>query len=400
MTPNELKENLSRLVACNLNTAAMLWGAPGVGKSSIVAQVAKENKMELVDLRLSQLAPTDLRGLPVAKDGKSTWYPPEFLPTDGRGILFLDEINMAPPTLQGIAQQLVLDRRVGNYEIPKGWLVWAAGNRKEDRASVFDMPAPLANRFLHFEVQINFDSFRSWALNNSIDEKILAFLAFRPDLLHKRNPSQPAWPSPRSWEMASKLYNAQLSLAPAVGEAVEGEFAAFLQVYENIPDLGKIIGGGLPVGAYGGKSEIMAHISPEGPVYQAGTLSGNPISMAGGIAALTELNTHGLYDQLDKLGTYFANKLREVATENNVTVKVNQFGSMVGLFFTDSDINNFSDVANSGIETYNSLHGYLLENNIYFPPSGYETFFISTGHTKEHIDEVLGVFGEFCASLS
>ena len=243
MTPNELKENLSRLVACDLNTAAMLWGAPGVGKSSIVAQVAKENKMELVDLRLSQLAPTDLRGLPVAKDGKSTWYPPEFLPTDGRGILFLDEINMAPPTLQGIAQQLVLDRRVGNYEIPKGWLVWAAGNRKEDRASVFDMPAPLANRFLHFEVQINFDSFRSWALNNSIDEKILAFLAFRPDLLHKRNPSQPAWPSPRSWEMASKLYNAQLSLAPAVGEAVEGEFAAFLQVYENIPDLGKIIGG-------------------------------------------------------------------------------------------------------------------------------------------------------------
>jgi glutamate-1-semialdehyde 2,1-aminomutase len=170
-------------------------------------------------------------------------------------------------------------------------------------------------------------------------------------------------------------------------------------IMPDLTTLGKIIGGGLPVGAYGGKSEIMAHISPEGPVYQAGTLSGNPISMAGGIAALTELNTHGLYDQLDELGTYFANKLREVATENNVTVKVNQFGSMVGLFFTDSDINNFSDVANSGIETYNSLHGYLLEHNIYFPPSGYETFFISTGHTKGHIDEVLRVFGEFCANL-
>ena len=107
----------------------------------------------------------------------------------------------------------------------------------------------------------------------------------------------------------------------------------------------------------------MAHISPEGPVYQAGTLSGNPISMAGGIAALTELNTHGLYDQLDKLGTYFANKLREVATENNVTVKVNQFGSMVGLFFTNSEISNFSDVANSEIDTYNALHRYLLEQN-------------------------------------
>ena len=81
MTPNELKDNLSRLVACDLQTAAMLWGPPGVGKSSIVAQVAEENNMKLVDLRLSQLAPTDLRGLPVAKDGRSTWYPPEFLPT-------------------------------------------------------------------------------------------------------------------------------------------------------------------------------------------------------------------------------------------------------------------------------------------------------------------------------
>jgi hypothetical protein len=243
MTANELKDNLSRLVACDLQTAAMLWGPPGVGKSSIVAQVAEENNMKLVDLRLSQLAPTDLRGLPVAKDGRSTWYPPEFLPTGGKGILFLDEINMAPPTLQGIAQQLVLDRRVGNYEIPEGWLVWAAGNRKEDRASVFDMPAPLANRFLHFEVQIDFDSFRSWAVQNYIHEQILAFLAFRPDLLHKPNPSQPAWPSPRSWEMASKLHHAQLPLAPAIGEASDGEFNAFIKIYNKVPDLETIIHG-------------------------------------------------------------------------------------------------------------------------------------------------------------
>ena len=199
--------------------------------------------MKLVDLRLSQLAPTDLRGLPVAKNGRSTWYPPEFLPVGGRGILFLDEINMAPPTLQGIAQQLVLDRRVGNYEIPEGWLIWAAGNRKEDRASVFDMPASLANRFLHFEVQIDFDSFRSWAVKNHIHEQILAFLAFRPGLLHKPNPSQPAWPSPRSWEMASQLHHAKLPLAPAVSEAVEGEFAAFVEVYNKVPDLDKIIQG-------------------------------------------------------------------------------------------------------------------------------------------------------------
>jgi glutamate-1-semialdehyde 2,1-aminomutase len=170
-------------------------------------------------------------------------------------------------------------------------------------------------------------------------------------------------------------------------------------VLPDLTTLGKIIGGGLPVGAYGGKAEIMAHISPEGSVYQAGTLSGNPISMAGGIATLKELNTDGPYEELEEMGSYFADGLRQVAAENNMPIKVNQFGSMVGLFFTDSDINNFSDVANSEIETYNSLHGYLLDNNIYFPPSGYETFFVSTAHSKEHIDEVIRVFGEFCAGL-
>ena len=174
------------------------------------------------------------------------------------------------------------------------------------------------------------------------------------------------------------------------------------ELFNVLPDLttlGKIIGGGLPVGAYGGKAEIMAHISPEGSVYQAGTLSGNPISMAGGIATLKELNTDGLYEELEEMGSYFADGLRQVAAENKMPIKVNQFGSMLGLFFTDSDINNFSDVANSEIEAYNSLHGYLLDNNIYFPPSGYETFFVSTAHSKEHIDEVIRVFGEFCAGL-
>ena len=170
-------------------------------------------------------------------------------------------------------------------------------------------------------------------------------------------------------------------------------------VLPDLTTLGKIIGGGLPVGAYGGKAEIMAHISPEGSVYQAGTLSGNPISMAGGIATLKELNIDGLYEELEEVGSYFANGLREAATEKNVPIKVNQFGSMVGLFFTDSDISNFTHVVNSKIETYNSLHRHLLDNNIYFPPSGYESFFVSTEHSKEHIDDVMRVFGAFCASL-
>ncbi|MEH2254855.1 ATP-binding protein [Nostoc sp.] len=198
LTPSDLKAYLDNLIRKNLQISTMIWGPPGIGKSSIVGQIAQENDIDFVDVRLSQLAPTDLRGLPVAEDGISKWYPPEFLPRDGKGILFLDELNMAPPAMQGVAQQLILARKVGSYVVPSGWFVWAAGNRKEDRAAVFDMPTPLANRFLHLEAQPDFDSFKAYALETGVHEQIIAFLSFRPTLLHKIDPQQPAWPSPRS----------------------------------------------------------------------------------------------------------------------------------------------------------------------------------------------------------
>lgn len=249
MTPAALKTYLNNLVSKNLKISTMIWGPPGIGKSSIVAQIARSHKINFVDVRLSQLAPTDLRGLPVAEDGISKWYPPEFLPRDGKGILFLDELNMAPPAMQGVAQQLILDRRVGSYVVPEGWHIWAAGNRKEDRATVFDMPAPLANRFLHLQVEPDFDSFKAYALATKVHEQIIAFLSFRPSLLHKLNPQQPAWPSPRSWVMASQLHKATLEIAPAVGLETEAEFTAFVNVYQSLPDLEQIFlgkGDGLP----------------------------------------------------------------------------------------------------------------------------------------------------------
>lgn len=243
MTPSALKTYLNNLVSKNLKISTMIWGAPGIGKSSIVSQITQQHNIDFVDVRLSQLAPTDLRGLPVAEDGISKWYPPEFLPRDGKGILFLDELNMAPPAMQGVAQQLILDRRVGSYVVPEGWYVWAAGNRKEDRAAVFDMPTPLANRFLHLQVEPDFESFKAYALATDIHEQIIAFLSFRPSLLHKLDPQQPAWPSPRSWEMASHLHNAELDIIPAVGTETESEFAAFVKVYQSLPDLERIFMG-------------------------------------------------------------------------------------------------------------------------------------------------------------
>ncbi len=241
MTPTALKTYLNNLVNNSLQISTMIWGPPGIGKSSIVAQVAKEHKIDFVDVRLSQLAPTDLRGLPVAEDGISKWYPPEFLPHSGRGILFLDELNMAPPAMQGMAQQLILDRRVGSYVVPEGWYVWAAGNRKEDRAAVFDMPTPLANRFLHLQVEPDFDSFKAYALATRVHEQIIAFLSFRSNLLHKLDPQQPAWPSPRSWVMASLLHKAGLDIAPTVGSETAAEFTAFIKLYQTLPELTRIL---------------------------------------------------------------------------------------------------------------------------------------------------------------
>lgn len=243
MTPTQLKRYLATLIQQNLKTSTMIWGPPGIGKSSIVQQLAQENDRSCIDLRLSQLAPTDLRGLPVADEGISKWYPPEFLPESGRGILFLDELNMAPPALQGVAQQLILDRQVGSYHLPEDWLVWAAGNRKEDRAAVFDMPSALANRFIHLEVEPEFDAFKAYALETSIHEQILAFLSFRPELLHKLDAQRPAWPSPRSWMMASSLHQAGLDVAPAIGEAAAAEFSAYVSLYKHLPALEPILAG-------------------------------------------------------------------------------------------------------------------------------------------------------------
>jgi len=243
MNPAELMNFLETLVVNQVKLSTMIWGPPGIGKSSIVAQVAAKHHLDCIDLRLSQLAPTDLRGLPVAEAGRSRWYPPEFLPTEGAGVLFLDEINMAPPTMQGMAQQLILDRRVGSYVVPEGWFIWAAGNRDEDRAAVFEMPAPLANRFIHVEVSPDFENFKHYALERGLHEQIIAFLSFRPNLLHKNEPLQVAWPSPRSWEMASLLHTIGLDIAPAVGAAAANEFSAFVALYRYLPDIDGILEG-------------------------------------------------------------------------------------------------------------------------------------------------------------
>ncbi|MCW8986057.1 MAG: MoxR family ATPase, partial [Gammaproteobacteria bacterium] len=149
------------------HTPVMLWGAPGVGKSQIISQIAKRHNAPLIDIRLSQMEPSDLRGIPFRDGDRVEWAIPSMLPnaeTHGpEGILFLDEITSAPPSVSAAAYQLILDRKLGDYEVPKGWAIFAAGNRQGDRGVTYTMPAPLANRFSHFDFEVNVDDWVAWA---------------------------------------------------------------------------------------------------------------------------------------------------------------------------------------------------------------------------------------------
>mgnify|MGYP001412464231 FL=1 len=260
MRPSHIETILDReFLSCTAgqHTPVMLWGPPGVGKSQIIAGIARRHGAPLIDLRLSQMEPTDLRGIPFRKGENVEWSVPSMLPDATRhgraGILFLDEINAAPPTVSAAAYQLILDRRLGEYAIPDGWAIFAAGNRQGDRGVTYAMPAPLANRFTHYDVEANLDDWVSWALSSGIDERILGFLRFRPDLLFNydaaHNPV--AFPSPRSWEYAHRALQKfgdrpdllSDALQACVGQACGVELKAFIDNLENLPDIDGILDG-------------------------------------------------------------------------------------------------------------------------------------------------------------
>ena len=239
------------------HTPVMLWGPPGVGKSQIVAQVAERNDVPMIDIRLSQMEPSDLRGIPFRVDNSVEWAVPAMLPNQQRhgsqGILFLDEITSAAPSVSAAAYQLILDRRLGQYEIPNGWAILAAGNRQGDRGVTYTMPAPLANRFSHYEVDVNLDDWVAWAYANDIDDRIIAFLRFRPDLLFEFDAAQNpmAFPSPRSWEYAHRALQKFVdhgdllleTLQACVGPAAGVELNAFIANLDQMPSIEAIIKG-------------------------------------------------------------------------------------------------------------------------------------------------------------
>ena len=202
MKASSISAALKSLVAAR--QPAFIWGSPGVGKSSIIGQLARSLNVALRDIRALLLDPVDLRGLPYVADGRSKWATPEFLPVDGAGILFLDELNAAPGMVQAF-YQLVLDRRLGEYVLPSDWVIIAAGNRDADRAHTTRMPTPLRNRFVHLDFEVDAQEWSEWAIGANIRPEVIAFIRFRPQLLSAFDRDANAFPSPRSWEFVSRI---------------------------------------------------------------------------------------------------------------------------------------------------------------------------------------------------
>jgi hypothetical protein len=252
MRTKDTIETMKSMIDSKIPT--FLWGAPGIGKSSIIKQIACENGIECIDLRLSLMDPTDLKGIPFyERDSHSAlWAPPSFLPREGRGILFLDELNSAAPAVQASAYQLILDRKVGEYTLPDGWAIVAAGNREGDRGVVYRLPSPLANRFVHIEMEVNATDWRDWALGRGIDERVVAYIGFKNSALFGFDPlkNERSFATPRSWEAVHTILNSSLSktlwleaISGAVGEAAAVDFLGFCQVMDKLPDVDAILRG-------------------------------------------------------------------------------------------------------------------------------------------------------------
>lgn len=235
----------------------LIHGSPGIGKSSIVRKIANDFGIGFVDVRLAQMEPCDIRGLPVPDNDQKVmkWYVNGMWPrdTNSKGIIFLDELTSAPRDMQTSAYELVLDRKLGDlYKVPDGWVIIAAGNNTTDRAVATSMSSALANRFMHLELNVNSEDWTLWAQHHDVHPAVIGFITYRNEyLFHMDHENlERGWPSPRSWERVSnilKLYS-DLSYDSSllrklvyglIGNRAGVEFMSFLKInsqFDNVLD--------------------------------------------------------------------------------------------------------------------------------------------------------------------
>lgn len=175
-----------------------------------------------------------------------------------------------------------------------------------------------------------------------------------------------------------------------------GGAQAKLQINADLVTYGKVIGAGLPVGAFGGKKEIMQHIAPLGNVYQAGTLSGNPIAMIAGYTLLNELKSNpAIYDELEAKTKYLADGMQKVFTQHKTAFRINRFGSMISIHFSDHDITDFDTASTADIARFNQLFHFMLNKGVYLPPSAYESWFLNNALSYADLDKTINILHQF-----
>lgn len=243
--------------AIKMKRPTFLWGPPGIGKSDLVQQIGADTDREVIDVRLALWEPTDIKGIPYfdSNAGTMTWAPPAELPTDpdSKAILFLDELNSAPPAVQAAAYQLILNRKVGTYVLPKGVDIVAAGNRDGDKGVTYRMPAPLANRFVHLEMKVDFDDWQDWATLHGINAEVVGYIGYAKQDLYDYDPKSPSksFATPRSWSFVSDLVSdteidtESLTnlVSGAIGDGLAVKFMAHRKIASKLPKPDDILDG-------------------------------------------------------------------------------------------------------------------------------------------------------------